>query len=266
MAIITISRGTYSGGRTLAECLSKDLGYRLLSREELLTSTAKASGASEQELESALAHRPGFLEGRGLGKLHYIYDVQASLAKAVQSDDIVYHGQAGHLLLKGIPHHMRLMVVANMKYRIAAARRRSHLTRDKAIQLIRELDEQRDKWVQWVYGVDRKDPTLYDLEINLERIPIQHACAMVADAARRDFQTTPESQKMVDDLVFSSDIRARIGSDPDISDHRVEVEAADGMVAISGTVRSSRDMERVRELVEQIPGVKDIESKLGTGW
>ena len=266
MAIITISRGTYSGGKALAECLSKDLGYRLLSREELLTSTANASGVSEQQLESALAYRPGFMEGRGLGKLHYIYCVQASLAKAVQSDNVVYHGQAGHLLLKGIPHHLRLMVVANMEYRIAAARKRSHLTRDKAIQLIKELDEERDKWVQWVYGVDRTDPTTYDLEINLERIPIQNVCATVADTARRDFQTTAESQKIVDDLVLSSEVRARIGSDRGISDHRIEVEAKDGVVAITGIVRSSRDMERVSELVKQIPGVKDVESKLGTRW
>ena len=34
MAIITVSRGTYSGGKNLAESLSQKLGYRSLSREE----------------------------------------------------------------------------------------------------------------------------------------------------------------------------------------------------------------------------------------
>ena len=71
---------------------------------------------------------------------------------------------------------------------------------------------------------------------------------------------------MVDDLALSSEVRARIASDSEISDHRIEVEATDGAVAISGKARSSRDMERVRELVRKIPGVKEVESKLGTGW
>ena len=65
MAIITISRGTFGGVKEMAECLSGQLGYRLLTREELLASTAKAFGATEGQLESALLHRPGFLEGRG---------------------------------------------------------------------------------------------------------------------------------------------------------------------------------------------------------
>ena len=41
MAIITISRGAYSGIEALAERLREELGYRLLSREELLVNTAK---------------------------------------------------------------------------------------------------------------------------------------------------------------------------------------------------------------------------------
>ena len=266
MAIITISRGTYSGGRILAGCLSEQLGYRLLSREQLLQSAAKRFQATEDQLESALLHRPGFLEGRGLGKLHYVYCVQAELARAVQADNVVYHGQAGHLLLKGVPHHMRVRVVANMEYRIAAAVERSNLKREKAIEYIRELDEERDKWVKWVYGMDRNDPLTYDVTVNLERISLDSACVMVAESAQRDFETTPESQQIMDDLVLASEIRATIGLDPNIVDDRIEVEVSSGVVTITGTVRSLVDADRVRELVRAMPGVKDIDSQMGTRW
>ena len=72
MAIITISRGTYSGGKELAEHMSKDLGYRLLSREDLLTDAAKEFGVSESKLETALMFKPGFLDSLNLRKIHYI--------------------------------------------------------------------------------------------------------------------------------------------------------------------------------------------------
>jgi len=265
MAIVTVSRGTYSGGRALAECLSEALEYRLLNREQLVTGAAKEFGASAEDLESALLYKPRFLEGK-LTKLHYVYCVQAALAKAVQGDNIVYHGQAGHLLLTGVPHHLRLRVVADWEYRIAAAQRRSHLARDKAIAMTEELDRGRDEWVKWVYGVDRNDPSTYDLEINLERIPLEHACLTVEELIRRDFQTTPASQQILDDLVLGSEVRARIGLAPDIADDRVEVEASDGVVTISGTVRTGGDVEKVQALVEKLPGVRRVDMQLGTRW
>ncbi len=266
MAIITISRGTFSGGRDLAQCLGEKLGYRLLSREELLQAAGERFGASEGELESALTHRPGFLERHGFTRVHYIHCVQAEMARAVQGDDVVYHGQAGYLLLRGVGHHLRVKVVADMEYRIKAAVERTNLTRDRTIEYIKELDEARDKWVEHVYGVDRNDPTCYDLVINLEQISLPTACAAVAEVVQRDFQTTPESQRVVDDLAFASAIRAKIAIDRSIADEVLEIEAEDGVVTITGTVRSLNDADRVRALVNTMPGVRRIESRMGTRW
>ena len=264
MAIITISRGAYSGIEALAERLREELGYGLLSREELLVNTAKEFGASESQLESALKHRPGLLEGRGLTRLRYIHCVQAVIAKAVQGDNLVYHGEAGHLLLKGIPHNLRIMVVADRETRIGTVMERCGLTRDKAIEYVKRLDEERDKWVQWVHGVDMSDPATFDLVINLERIPVPSAIAIIAQTASRDFQTTPESQRIVDDLVLASEIRAKMGLEPSISDDRIAVEASDGVVTVTANARYLADADRVKQLARQIPGVKDIESKIET--
>jgi cytidylate kinase len=264
VAIVTISRGAYSGIEALAERLCEELGYRLLSREELLVNTAKEFGASESQLESALKHKPGLLEGRGLTRLHYIHCVQAVIAKAAQGDNLVYHGEAGHLLLRGIPHHLRIMLVANVENRIGAVMERCNLTRQKAIEYVKKLDEDRDKWGKWVHGVDTSDPATFDLVINLERVPVPSAIAIIAETASRDFQTAPESQAIVDDLVLASEIRARMGLDRSISDDRIDVEASDGIVTITANARSLADADKVRQLARQIPGVKSIESKIET--
>jgi hypothetical protein len=192
--------------------------------------------------------------------------VQAALAEAVKDDDIIYHGQAGHLLLKKIPHHLRLKVVADMEYRIKAAIERTNFSRDRAISYVRDLDEERDKWVQWVYGVDRNDPTTYDMIINLESIAIPDACEVVIDVIRRSFPTTEASRQAIADLVLASELQARIAMDESIADDVVEIEAKDGLVTITGTVRSLVDAERVREVVNSVSGVERIESRMGTRW
>lgn len=265
MPIITISRGIFTGGEALAECLSSEMGYRLVSREELLADVAAEYGASRELLESALMHKPGFLEGRGLRRLHYIYCVQAGIAKVVQSDNVVYHGQAGHLLLKGIAHHLRVRVVTDMEHRINAAMERCNLTREKAREYLQELDGQRDNWMRWVHGIDSSDPGLFDLVINLERITIPGACKLVAQTATGHFQTTAQSQKAMDDLVLASAIRARIGLDRSISDERVDIAAKDGVVTITAKARALAEVDKVRDVVQEIPGVKEVHSEIGPG-
>jgi cytidylate kinase len=266
MAIITIFRGTQRGGKDLAESLAESLGYRLLCREELITTAAQEYGASEELVESALQQRPGFLEGRGRKKLHYIHCVRAVLARAVQGDNVVYHGQAGHLLLKGIAHHLRLKVIADTEYRIQETLRGGTLTRDEAAYRIEESDRRRAEWMEWLHGVGTDDPVAYDLTINLEHLSIPDACAIIAQTVQRGFQTTPESQRAVADLVIASQIRAKIGLDRDISDEKIEVEVQDGVVTINANVRSLGDTDGVRDAVRQVPGVKDVRSKIGTRW
>ena len=62
MAIITISRGTFGGGKELAESIAGRLGYRCISREELLTNTASQYVVPEGGLRAALDTKPGLLE------------------------------------------------------------------------------------------------------------------------------------------------------------------------------------------------------------
>ena len=264
MAIITLSKGAFSGVEGLANQLGDLLGYEVTSREQLLSTAAREFGVSKSEIQSALMHKPGFLEGRGLKKLHYVYCVQAAIARAVQRNNVVYHGEAGHVLLAGIPHHLRVRVVGAVEARIEAAMHQCDLPREKAIQYLKELDEKRNTWLKWIYGVDMNDPATYDLVINLERVPVSGAAALVAETARRDFPTTPASQKIVDDLVLASAVRANIGLEPGVSDDRMLVAANDGLVIITTNVRYLANADRVRALVSRLPGFRDIEFQEGT--
>ncbi|UCD24304.1 MAG: cytidylate kinase family protein [Gemmatimonadota bacterium] len=264
MAIITISRGVYAGVETLAELLVEGLGYRLYTREQLLVDAAKHYGASQSQVESAVENKPGFLEGRGMRKLHYIYCVQATMARAAQADDLVYHGQAGHLLLGPMPHHLRVRAAANMQFRIAMVMEQCNLSRQKAVDYLKQADAARNRWIKWVHGVEADDIRTYDLVVNLERVSFATAAAIIAETSRREFQTTPESQQMLDDLVIGSEVRARIGLDRDIADDKIGIDASKAVITISANVRSLADVQKAKELASQVPGVKQVETEIGT--
>jgi hypothetical protein len=93
MAIVTISRGTFSGGKMLAECLGRTLGYPCIDRD-MLVKTAATASASEFDLRAALEQPPQF-PGRFSHKRYiYLALMQAALAERVRGGDAVYHAAA----------------------------------------------------------------------------------------------------------------------------------------------------------------------------
>jgi cytidylate kinase len=262
MAIITISRGTFSGGKSLAECVAEKLGYRCLARAELAEAVERY-GVSEEKLSKVIGEAPHLWEHLSSERARYLDCVRAILIDEVKDGDVVYHGIAGHFLLRGAPQVLRVRVVANMEFRIKAAMERGALTREDAIQVIRTMDDKRARWARFLYHVDWSDPSLYDLVLNLDQISLSSACDIVCNSVNlEEYKATPESRKIMDDLVLSSHVRAVIAEHKNISDREIEIEADGGVVTIGGTANSLVDADRVRIIVRKMPGVKEVKSQL----
>jgi osmotically-inducible protein OsmY len=66
----------------------------------------------------------------------------------------------------------------------------------------------------------------------------------------------------MDNLATSTDIKARIFSDPSITSAQVEAEANNGIVALSGTVGSPEELNRIHEIVQNTPNVRELGSTI----
>ena len=181
----------------------------------------------------------------------------------MQSDNVVYHGHAGHLLLKGVPHVLKIRVIASMEQRIKAAMESQGLAREQAMDHIARVDAVRAKWTKYLYGADWTDPQLYDLVVNLDQMSVANACEVVRAAANlEEFRTTPESQRMMDDLVIASAARAKIAAEKGIGDAEVEVEAHGGVATVGGTVGSLDEADRIKQIARETPGVVEVISRI----
>ncbi|MFH1486448.1 MAG: cytidylate kinase family protein [Chloroflexota bacterium] len=262
MAIITISRGTFSGGQRLAECVAARLGYRCTSRE-VLAEAAKRYGVPEERLSQALTKSPSILEHVTSERFRYLAFIRSALIKGALDEKIVYHGHAGHLLLSDVPHVLRVRVIASMEFRTKALTDHHNLSREEAIQLIKKVDEERVRWTRFLYHVDWKNPSLYDVVVNLDHVGLPGACELVCQTANMEqFKATPESRKTMADLVLGSHLRAIIASNRGISDGDLHIGSDEGVITITGTVGSLVDADRVRVMVREAPGVKEIRSRM----
>ena len=66
----------------------------------------------------------------------------------------------------------------------------------------------------------------------------------------------------MDDVVLSSHVRAIIAAHKNIPDHDIKVEANEGVVTIGGVVNSLVDADRIRLVVREVPGVKEVRSQM----
>jgi len=255
MAVITISRGSFSGGKLLAECLSRSLGYRCVDRE-VIVERAAAHGVSQEELRDALQKPPSFLDRLQHKKYLYLVLIQAALAEEVRTGQAVYHGNAGHLLLKGGPHILRVRIIAPLEFRLKMAQDRLKLSRAEALDHIARMDQDRRKWTQYLYGVDWGDPANYDIVLNLEFMDISEACTTVSALARqRCFEFTPGCQAAMDNLALASHVRAELALDRATAHLEVEVAAQEGTVCVRGSVSSVPDVSEIRRVATAVPGV-----------
>jgi cytidylate kinase len=200
MSVITVSRGSFSGGKALAECLACDLAYRCVDREAIVERAA-ASGVSQEELLDALLKPPGFLERFRHKRYQYLALFQAALAEEVKAGKVVYHGNAGHLMLRGASPVLRVRIIAPIEKRLSMLQERLKMGRNEALAYIQKVDRDRRNWTHYLYGVNWEDPALYDLVLNLERYEIEEACEVVATAARQQkcFEFNGECQAEMED-------------------------------------------------------------------
>ncbi len=264
MPVITISRGSFSGGKMLGECLADRLGYRCIDRD-VIVERAAAYGVPQEELRDALSKPPSFWDRFRHKKYVYLTLIQAALTEEVQPGKAVYHGNAGHLLLRGVGHVLRTRIIAPMPYRVSAVQDRLNMSEPDAVAHIQQMDHDRKTWTQYLYGVDWGDPSLYDLVLSLEFIDIQGACAIIGrTATERCFAETAQSQAAMDDLTLASRVRANLAVAPRTSSLEVEVTAHGGSVTIAGKLPVSDQLADLQAVVWKVPGVVDLNLDVST--
>jgi len=204
MSIITISRGSYSHGSEVAEKVAKRLGYGCISRDVLIA-VSDEFNVSEVKLKRAIGKSPSILERYTFGREKYIAYIQAAILEHLRKDNVVYHGFAGHFFVKDIPHVLKVRIIADMEKRVKCMMARENVSSKEAETMVNEVDEERRKWSRKLYGIDTWDSSLYDLVINIEKITVDDAVEAICSMVKlKPFQTTPESQRQMDDLAIEA--------------------------------------------------------------
>jgi cytidylate kinase len=252
-----------AGGSEIGMGVAQRLGYHYVD-QELIQDAVRRYGLAEDKLSHLDESKPTLFERFDAETRHYITILQTTLLEFAESDNAVLMGRGGQWLLRGIPHVLRVRVIAPFEHRVRQWIKRTAEMGGEAphqraaADLLRRDDSEKAGRMRYLYEVDLADPALYDLVINSEKLRYEAAMEMLEAVVRRpEMATTDAARRIVASRVLASRVQVALATHPETRRYRITVEAQDGVVTLEATAA----LERALEVARDVPGVKEVRTR-----
>jgi cytidylate kinase len=119
-----------------------------------------------------------------VSRLDYLDLITSIITEYAAQDQAMIVGRGGQMILRGEPTVLHIQVRARFETRVYNIMQREGVKWRPAAHRVRRSDEQRAGYLRRFYNVDWLDPSLYDLVINTDHIPLAAATDMIILAAQ----------------------------------------------------------------------------------
>jgi len=173
MAIITISRLTGSGGREIATATAKALNFQFIDRDGMDVVIDQQFPVRTEQLSRIKKDRRVYQEM-----------VRSAIAEVAAAHNVVVLGSGAQFLFARVAASLHVQIVAPLPYRIARVMRLGNVDRPEAEKIIEDRDREKETFIRTLYGKDWRDPSYYDLVLNIDYFSNEIAAEIIVKAAQ----------------------------------------------------------------------------------
>ncbi|MFZ3322765.1 MAG: cytidylate kinase family protein [Usitatibacter sp.] len=176
----------------------------------------------------------------------------------------VIRGWGAVHLLRNIPHVIRVRICAPLETRIGRMMDRLQTDNRETVESEIQMSEEAHTAItKRHFGVNWRDPELYDLVLCTERLSVEECVDEIDGMMKRKcFQETPDSLRMVDDLATEWSVRSALRRDERTAKTHFTVESNAGVVSLLGVVDTQNESDAAGEVARATEGVKGIDNQL----
>jgi len=264
MTIVAMTREMGSLGKDVAAGLAQELGLPLV-HHEIIDSLADKMRLRKSHVVRLLDGQAGILERLTADDTSLSIYTEAELCHLVmRGRGAVVRGWGATHLFRRVPHVVRVRVCAPPALRRKRMMERLR-TQDAAFvdEEIRRSDEAQGAIMRRYFNVDWTDSSHYDIVLNTERVSVVRCIEEVLALVRSgEFAETEASRRALADVALQASVRAALRGDRRTRELRVEVEAANGAVRLSGLADDEDQSSAARALAAAVPGVARVDCEL----
>ena len=265
MAIIAMTREMGSGGREVAQRLADEMGLTIVLHELVEHDLAERMHVPDSAVHHSLEGGATLRERWQIGSKRLAQYTAEEILELAQKGNVLIRGWGACVLLREVPHVVRVRVCAPMELRERSVMERHSKDRGAARQEIERNDAAHKRTLQAAFGVHREDPLLYDLMLNTGRVSIETCVKLIRDLAEsQEFQETEASRAILDDKALEARIRTRLGErfTAGTGVTGIGVTATGGEVVLKGVAIHSALAAEAGKIVGAISGVKDVRNRI----
>jgi CheY-like chemotaxis protein/cytidylate kinase len=267
MSVVSLFSGSYCHGEDLARKVSAMLGYRLIDDTALIQKAGERFQMDESKLLRAMAGKPSIFNKFTHERERSLACLKMVLAELITLDNIVFFGFSSLLVPRDISHVLNVCVIADTNYRIDVAMKKENISDKDAWKKIHKDDETAVLWAEHLFNQkDPWTPALYDMVIPMDKNSVEEAAALIYQNIQKQvLRPTEASQQKAADFLLASQVEMELAK----AGHNVLVSGKDGHItlAINKHVLMLSSLEQeLRKIVDAVPGVRSIETKVGPGY
>ncbi len=264
MPIITVFNGGFCQEDPVIEEVVARTGYRKITDDDIVAEASRRSATAKSKIKRAFSAKTSVFNKFTLEKERSLAYIKLAVADLISTDNALITCFSGQLIPATVSHTLRVCLIAPKKYRTAAAAEQQGISEKEAARLIQRHEEDCSFWIDSLFGNrDPWDPTLYDIVIPVDNMPVKDAAALIAKNAGKDIiQQTDDSKQALEDFRLAAETEAALVQ----QGHTVAVRAKNGAITLTinkHALRLNRLQEELKLITEPIAGVKSVATKIG---
>jgi cytidylate kinase len=262
MSIVALSTCLGSLGDEIGREAARSLGYDFADRE-IIGRAADRFGVDAAELRHVAEEKPTLWERFVDTKEHVVAHIEATIMEMAARDNVVLAGLGAVMVLRSVPHALRVRVTAPERERARRIEHQQGLTAQAALDAAQSSDRERAARLRFIHHVDWADAELYDLVLNTQRLSVPAGARIVVEALTEErYQSTPESRSRLQDSAVVAQARAALLSHPATRGVRLSLVCRDGLLTAHGVVDSTVVRADTETVLRAVPGVADLHSEI----
>jgi len=267
MSLISLFSGSHCNDQEVVQHLINRTGYRVVGDEEVTSSASRLSGLGAGKIARAFGGKASVFNSFTHEKERSIAFLKLALAEMLPADKLIVAGHVSHLIPKKITHALRVCLIAELKFRFAAAARLSGVSKKEAGKIIHKQDENAALWVSTVTG--SSDPwaaSLYDILIPMDKVTSAEANDIILDHFGQEVvRPTAGSRQAVEDFLLAAQVEVALAKEG----HNVQVDSEAGAVSLiinKHVLMLSRLEDELKSIAGKVPGIRSLETKVGKDY
>jgi two-component system response regulator CpxR len=267
MPAISIFSGVFCNEESVVNEIVARTGYKLVRDADILSSANRISDTSEDKLGRAFSAKTSIFNKFTHERERSIAYIKLALAQTLLNENLVVTGFISHLIPEAVSHVLRVCLIADMSFRIQTAIQDRGVSENDAVKLIRKRDEDAAAWVHTLLEVnDPWETSLYDMLLPTDKMGGDEIIDRINEVMKKEvIKDTPRSKNAVKDFLLSAKVEVSLVKEG----HTVGVEVKDDVVTLTinrHVLMLSRLEEELIHIASQVPGVKNVKTKVGQGF